>query len=204
MNKKIMAIIGAALVAGFAVTANAGLSVQWGFLWGMYPSGAGDLTSTSTGDGVAGSSAVLWQLVYSADAAANIVDSSGAATLDDVVLTSRTTLAGGSGGFDEFLYDGGIVAAAFETAAYSTGYVYVRVFQDTNPGAGDKYYNSPTLAISNINLADPLRVPDKLDGNTNSGSQGDSLNLTIVPEPGTFAFLGIGGLLLAVRRMRRS
>lgn len=200
---KIKTLIAAAALTG-ALSANAGLSVQWGFGWGMYNAAATDLTSANPADAVTSSGSVLWQLVYSPDNIRNDVDASGGATGGDIVLDSRTTPTGGAGIYDGFLYDGGSFGSAFETPTYTTGFVYIRVFQDTSPGIGDAYYNSAVLAVSDINLADPLRAPQQFDGNTDSTTQGDKLNLTIVPEPGTFAFLGIGGLLLAVRRMRRS
>jgi len=197
MNSKLSKWIVGLMAAG-ALSANATISVNWGFGWGMYESTAVDLGGGS--GGVAENSAVLWQLIYSPDAAADIVDASGNPTAGESILATRTTSLGGSGGFDAFLYDGGSFGSTY-TAAFTAGYVYIRVFQDTTPTAGDKYYNSPTLQLVDIT---PPATPQILDGNTDSATQGDKLNLTIVPEPGTFAFLGIGGLLLAVRRMRRS
>lgn len=210
MNK-ILALSMAAIMCASA--SMAGTSVSWYFGWGMYPNGAGDLSSQTAGSGVAGSSSVLWQLVWAgADNSIDIVDpnnsANGYVSDNDVVLESRVTTAGGgtigSDYFDEWLFcpPNTLPLAKFESSTYYN-MVYIRVFQDTNPAVNEWYYDSGLITAANVDILS-LHNTDTLDGNTNSGaSQGDALNVQIVPEPSSMALLALGLGVVALRRKFR-
>lgn len=185
--------------------ARAGINVQWSAGWGFYDFGAADTASLNPADGFlfSGQSAIL-QLIYSPDANASAVDpgnvGGGYVTGGEIVLETRT-ITDGIGGYDSFGFNSSIPPAYFN-ATFTAGFVYVRVFQDTTPAADEHYYNSGTLALADRVSGEP--TAQVLQINSDPNNNGDALNLTIVPEPATFAFLGIGGLLIAARRMRRS
>lgn len=93
------------------------------------------------------------------------------------------------------------------------GYVYVRVFSSAAPVIGD--YFAITSIANPLGDMDPVSggpVPtqvdlsDNLDGNPFSGiGTNPQLDwVQIVPEPSVLALAGLGALLVAVRRFRRS
>ena len=195
MNRTLI-LLTTALLLLLPHAAPAGISVQWGFSWGMYTAWAPDVTG-DTG-GVASANDVLWQLVYSPNAYAGIIGNAGEPGFGEVVLDSRITSAGGSDGYDAFLYDNGTFGTPFESAAYSSGYAYIRVFSDTAFAMGDHFYNSPVVALDNINVSDPMRMPQVIDGNTDSSAHGNRLNLTLVPEPAPAGLAAVGGLVFTL------
>lgn len=207
--KQALLIAGIMSLAGMS---QAGLSVRWYVGYGMYPHGAADITSGTPGTGVAAVNSVIWQLVYAgSDNIANAVNLANSGTGwnggDDIVLASRTTPAGGDASFDEWLFNANPGSLSpTENASYTSGFVFVRVFQSAAPAGGEWYYNSPTLALQNIDLTDPSRVAQNLDANPLSGdAQGNALNqqIAVVPEPSTIMFAALGLGLVAIRRVRK-
>jgi len=80
-------------------------------------------------------------------------------------------------------------------AAFRSGSLYVRVFDATDPGVGDWYYQGGLVTgFEN----DP--APSSYSYVRISNSQVDT---EVVPEPGTMALFGIGLVTLAVRRRKR-
>jgi hypothetical protein len=205
MNRaKILPVVVALFVA--VSGAFAGTSVQWYFIYGMMEHGQSDLYN---GTGVAANRDVLWQLVYAGanglpDDVSSANSGAGFVSADDVVLDSRTTTAGGSGIYDSWLY-ANPYPSPFETATTYSGNVFIRVFQDTTPADQEWYYDSPTLATHNIDITDPLRNPDALNGNV-LNDRGDALDkqIPVIPEPSTVALVLLGLGIVGYRRFKNA
>ena len=99
---------------------------------------------------------------------------------------------------------GAFLASAY-TQPYTPGYLYIRVFDAGSMSVVSNdmwYYNSPfTNTIDNV--TDPL-TPDLLNFSLMTGEFGDTLDMQVVPEPSTWAFLALGLAALAGRKFRRS
>lgn len=123
---------------------------------------------------------------------------------ESVIAEFGLTNGGNSDNYGAFLYD--------LDGTYEPGGWYVRVFEggsSTTGVAADNivlgtwYYESAVFpTIDNI-------VPETPDAQEVGGNNptvlqsafgGDFVNRQVVPEPATIAFLGIGGLVLAIRR----
>ncbi|MCB1071414.1 MAG: PEP-CTERM sorting domain-containing protein, partial [Kiritimatiellae bacterium] len=145
------------------------------------------------------------QLVWSPDNLVSELDISNAAngwvSGGEVVLNTIV----GNNTYGDF--DAGVVVyqdANYDTGAISLdqGYVYSRVFGSTAPILGEYYSASPTVDAT-LYSADPPSNPAFVEHNQLAGGDpinGSELDRLIVPEPSVLAFLGLGGLLMAVRR----
>ncbi len=226
MKKIIVALLALAVMASVAV---AGVGIDWLGYWGGYNNTvANPLTSTASADSIRAGHSVIWQLVFAgADNAADIasVATGGAngdyVTDDDVVLATRTMVAGAGmitapedgTAWDEFLYGvtaTGDILYGNMSWSYGEGYVYQRVFQDT-PAALSWYYTSGLLQVDTgwDNL-----VPDSQQvfytehgylgwDNESPENRGyKPLDQFPVPEPATMSLLGLGALVMAIRRRR--
>lgn len=82
-----------------------------------------------------------------------------------------------------------------------SGFVYVRVFQDGTPTAGEQYADSSLVPVINQQTNVP---PDLVDVVDIAPSSGVFPNKTIaaIPEPSVLAFCGIGSMLMAYRRRK--
>ena len=204
MKKIVVAVV---LSLAASLGAHAGTSVNWYFNWGMYPHGASDLSSTATGDGVAATQDVLWQLIYAGDDGSidpvNI-DNPGYVGGDDQVIFTRTVLAGGSGDYDEFLFGTASTPSTNGNSYAVGGQLYMRVFGSTSPVLHDYYYNSALTPFVEKNPIDD--APQIFNGNSTFGDSGDALNIEIiaVPEPSTVALMLAGLAMVGYRRFRRA
>jgi hypothetical protein len=184
MIKK-LAVIGAFAVA---TTAQADINIGWGASGGFY------LSDPNVGI-IDPSGSFLAQLIYTASGAVGAVDPFALNFLggDNTLLTSLTVSFPGNAGsvFGDFNAGSSVYAGALEG-----GFVFVRIFQDTTPDAGELYYDSPTLLTTQFT---GIQAPQLAQANTDV-INGNQLTLTIVPEPSVLAFLGLGGLALAARR----
>ena len=204
--KKLSMWVASALLASTLV-ANAGINVQWFVGWGIYPFGAGDPSSLTPGTGLLannGSGTTILQLIWSPGNTAAAVDpfngGSGWVGGDNVVLQTRTVTSGVDG-YDEWVFNN-TVPTPFTNPVFSPGSVFVRVFQDATPGIGEYYYDSGLMVLQDRDLDFAFR--QILVVEPNADVEGIALNLQIVPEPSVIAFLGLGGLMLAIRRRIRN
>ena len=189
--KKIIASI--ALTAALAVSASANINVTWYGLDGFVRPGGGDV---GPNDGGLSTVAILVWTDNLADW--NTLLQPGSHTIGNEVILGAPVVTA-----DEFA----TVFAQQYVGAFSAGWIYARVFDGgttVNPATvtpGLLYYQGPAVAANNNNTPD---APDLYDMNTSSagipGLTTDVLNRAVVPEPSTLAFLGLGGLALALRR----
>lgn len=193
MKKIILATLG---VVG-AVVANAAVIINWKGSAGFYED-PGAVPFLETGD-----SQVTAQLIYCG--ADGLIDDPTAVTggangnyvSDDDVVLSTYIVTASSSTYGDFN------AGNYNNAGTFNGNVYIRVFDAQNVVGGTAYYNSAVKPITD----DPTIPTDITVVEANSDLvNGNRINalFVVVPEPATFAFMGIGGLLLALRRMRRS
>ena len=200
MIKKL--VLSLSVASLMSITAFAGINVQYFAVFGVYPNG-GDTQSGDPGSGLLaanGTGSALVQLIYAGgDGVANDADpnTAGFVTGDDVVWQTRIISLGA--GYDEW----GVVSpdpAPFTNPVFTSGNVFVRIFQTETPTAGHYYYDTPLLALEDrgldIAFAQTLFFDDPNDG--------VALNILLIPEPSVMAFLGLGGLMLAVRRRIRN
>lgn len=114
---------------------------------------------------------------------------------DDVLLDQIVFVNNSNDGFSEYAAaQFGIYVASFSSFSF-----YGRIFQDATPTAAEKYFNGVLAATSDLNVPPNSGQTQIYDFN-NGNLSGDQLDQTIVPEPSVFAFLGLGGMLIAIRR----
>ena len=212
MKKLMVALAALALLAtaGFAAT---GVSIQWDTQWGIYDHAAVDLTSTTTG-GILDSYAITWQLIYSVNNVAEAPDASNGAngwvslTGDDEVWATRTFAqddgsASDGTEWDLFVYyaSGDLQYVDTTWTSGDVGYIFQRVFEGA-PAVGSWFYDSTPVALD----ADPqpdfqTDAVDVVGGGT-AGIQPNQQIGGAVPEPATMGLLGLGALVMAIRRRR--
>ena len=88
--------------------------------------------------------------------------------------------------------------------AFAAGWVYARIFDVGTATAGDVaadewYYDSPLYATVDNNTVNPT-VLDAQGASPSGAFAGADFLYKQVPEPATFALMGLGGLALAIRR----
>jgi PEP-CTERM motif len=196
MLKKLSIIAVSSIIAASAATAD--INVNWksadGFL--RIDDATGILEPVNTGV------TALAQLIYApanaysaATAAVGGAVEAGYQILDTYVITDAL-------GTDAY----GIFSESY-SGTFQAGFIYVRVFDGGtgNPAnivGGTWFYDSPIVATINNLTPDS---PDTINANGANTSPsfgfGDVLYKQ-VPEPTTLAFLGIGGVVLALRRRK--
>ena len=204
MKKILMAIFALAIATTGAM---AGIGVSWstGGGWGEDGSSGAILDSSS----------VLWQLIYAG--VDNLIDpadgnngANGFVSDDDIVWDSRT-MGQSVGGADVTASDGTVwnnwMQPVSGDTMYLSGwntansYVYQRVFNSDTPINGTLYYDSSlTLVVLNFDAGAPTTLT--LSETTGGSAFVPDQPVSQVPEPATMGLLGLGALVMAIRRRR--
>ena len=211
MKKFLMAL---AVLAVATSVATAGVGILWSTLYGAY-----DHTETDLVGGTAAlldSYSAIWQLIYAgADNIANPLDSldlgTGAPGIaddygvsgDDVVWAQRIIPQGGGAAGDGTTWDNWMInqtgSVVFEDLSWSTaGFVYQRVFEGTPVNGVTYFYQSPLLALNVGYVGGGAPTQDFILDTPTAGFQPNQ----IIPEPATMSLLGLGALVMAIRRRR--
>ena len=203
MKKILIAMLGLALVASVA---SAGVAINWNTAYGAYTHDAPDTVGGT--HNLLGSYSALWQLIYAGvDDAINpaVGHTPGWVSGDDVVWAQRVIPQGGGPAGDGTTWTDWMIRTAgyaiYEDPAWATaGSVYQRVYETTVLGTvtpGDYYFESPLMTLE-TGWASPANAQNFILDTENGGFQGT----TVIPEPATMSLLGLGALVMALRRRR--
>ena len=207
--KKILLALAVLSIAASPAFATDGVLIQWDTQWGAYTQDATDLTSL-TDDFLLDSYAITWQLIYSVNATAGapalINSANGWVSGDDTVWATRTLAQsvaegnviasdGTTWSHDLFYVSGDL---QYANPAWTTaGYIYQRVYQGAVQG-GTWYYDSTPVALV---INPPTWQTSYIDA-AGGGTAGIQPNQQVIPEPATMGLLGLGALVMAIRRRR--
>ena len=217
MKKFLLALI---VLAAAASVASAGVGITWntGGGWAEAHDSVGASTPLLANNGA------LWQLIYAgADNIANPINGSGSADpandyvavgSDDVVWAERTIAqSGGTAPQDGTQWDEWLglsntePAPLFTDLAWTTaGFVYQRVFESIMPVTGTWFYQTGLLALDTT-FAGGVMTPQSFYIDENGGlgpilPNQQAVVAGVIPEPATMGLMGLGALVLAIRRRR--
>ena len=213
MKKFLMAL---AVLAVATSVATAGVGIQWGTYYAGYEHTVTPPLTGGTG-ALLDNYSVIWQLIYAgADNIANPIDSTDLGTGapgiaddygvsgDDVVWAQRIIAQGGGAAGDGTTWDNWLAlqsgSIVYEDLSWNTaGFVYQRVFEGNPLVSGVTwYYQTEPLAL-NTGYAGGGQPPQ--DFFLDTPTEGFQPN-QIIPEPATMSLLGLGALVMAIRRRR--
>ena len=212
MKKLLMAVFALAVAT---TVATAGVGIAWTTAWGGYTHSAPNITDGN--NAILDTYGALWQLIYAgADGAIDTPNlangANGFVSDDDVVWATRTiTGAGATAPEDGTTWNNWMMRADaggstdYIDLTWSTaGSVYQRVYEGTSlsPETGAWYYNSPLFAFDETWTT--ASSPEGFNTEVNMNVAGFQANTYIppVPEPATMGLLGLGALVMAIRRRR--
>jgi hypothetical protein len=204
MNKRVLAT----LLLTFAISnvANSAISVQWSHTTGLFFN-----DSIVAGNQIPADfyHILIWSPT-SAPAANYALPGTGIGANEFILFQGNAGILGG-----QFNYN----AQAFTDldvggANINNGYLYSRIFQFNTVSAGNVYWESPAALVKGPNLVvyNPLTSPPsptELTIHVSRDTAGpllmDTANANfyqVIPEPSVMALMGLGGLLIAIRRRR--
>lgn len=208
--KKIL--IALAVLAVLTTSSMAGVSVLWATSGGFTHEETDLVNGT---DFLLESYAVTWQLIYAgANNSIDAIDLSNSAngwvSSDDDVWATRTLSQSIAQGDVTAAEDGTVwdymMTSVSGTTSYTdvgwntAGYVFQRVFEGT-PAALSWYYESSLTALSTGYTGSPQLPQEFFIATASSAFQPDQ-QIPSVPEPATMGLLGLGALVMAIRRRR--
>ena len=218
MNKFLLAIFALAVAT---TVASAAVGIAWTTTYGAYAHDAPNVvdygTPASEATALLNNNSAIWQLIYAGanntiDSIENVNPLAGGpngdyVVGDDVVWGQREIALGGGSGNDApantvwdhwMLWQSG--DQVYEDLSWSTaGFVYQRVFEGT-PGNDTWYYET---ALMPLNLEySGSGGPDIFLLDTGSAGFQPDIQIDAVPEPATMSLLGLGALVMAIRRRR--
>jgi hypothetical protein len=176
-------------VVAFAGSASAQLSINW--------KGDSGWTLSDESTPLLQNGAAPVQLSWSVSAVISPASTSGA-TGDNVILDSATVTEASVGN-----PYGGLFSYQYDNPVFSAGSVFVRVFAggSSELAFGTEYFDGPLY--ENLNNPVPPQLVSAGDAGAGPGPFGTyALNQTVIPEPSVMALMGLGGLLMAIRRRR--
>jgi len=195
MKKILVAIF--ALAVGVSV-AFAGIAVNWNIQYGAYTHDAPNVTDWPSPNNMLGTYSAIWQLIYA-----------GPNDAIDPIPALVNPADGPDRTWDDWMTWQATGNPSYQDAAWVTaGYVYQRVFETQVQGTisnGDYYFETGLLELDTTWSAGP---PAGLSQNfyvdtPSAGFQPDT-EISVIPEPATMSLLGLGALVMAIRRRRRS
>lgn len=208
MKKILLALMVLACAASIA-SAAVGVQILWTTVHGGYTHDAPDLTDLGSAHFLLDNYSLTWQLIYSTDAVAdapNLANSSGGWVSGDDEVWATRTLAQSVGGANVPASDGTVWghdlyyargdANYYDTDWTTAGYIYQRAYEGT-PAVGSWYFET-TPEVLQINPTTQQTI------NIDSFTAGFQPNqqFTAIPEPATMGLLGLGALVMALRRRR--
>jgi hypothetical protein len=210
MKKVLMALLVFACAASFA---SAGVGINWSVLFGAYDSDAPNLTGSS--NALLDSYEVTWQLIYAGlDDQADAPDLSNAINGwvggDDDVWATRvlgpSIAQGNVTATDSTVWThwmGNVSGDTnYEDLSWNTaGFVFQRVYQGA-PQPGSWYHDSALEALNTSYEGSPALPQDFFIDTVSAGFQPDQQLPGAIPEPATMSLLGLGALVMAIRRRR--
>ena len=217
MKKILMALFASAVAASVAT---AGIGITWTTQnWGEYHDGGGSA--------ILAANDALWQLIYAGadntpdpihdDGVVDPMDSQAAWAGnnylrpggDDQLLASRIIPQGGGTAADGTIWDEwltGVIGTAdpvFQDLSWSqAGFVYQRVFESSTPLAGSTYFYQTGTLLLDTTFAGGTATPQDFFVDPASGPFIPNAQAYAVPEPATMGLLGLGALVMAIRRRR--
>lgn len=209
MKKLLLALMVLACAVSIA-SATDGVAIQWHNSFALYDHTATDLEGSD--DYLLDSYSLTWQLIYSVDAVADAPDlansANGWVSNDDEVWATRTlpmsvgganvTASDGTEWYNWLEYVSG--DHQYDNPSWTTaGYIYQRAYEGA-PDVGTWYYDSTPEAL----VINPPTWQTSFLDEAGGGTAGVKPNLQIqaIPEPATMGLLGLGALVMAIRRRR--
>lgn len=201
-------ILLALMVLIFAVTASlaaTGVQILWTTMYAGYTHDAPNLTDLDSAHFLLDHYSLTWQLIYSTDAVAdtpNLGNSAGGwVSGDDTVWATREFDMGSGTASDGTKWGTDLYYASGDRNYYDTewmtaGYIYQRAYEGA-PAAGSWYFETAPVALEINPISDQELVID-----TSIAGFQPNQQFTAIPEPATMGLLGLGALVMALRRRR--
>jgi hypothetical protein len=189
-------------ISGYAAPHTAGESLldRYSAIWQLiYDGGDGIDPAVTTGDYTSGNDQLLAQ---------RIIPLGGGAATESADYNPLGVNTPGTS-WDNWMSQNNFVSTTYEDLTWvAAGSVYMRIFEDT-PAAGSWYYQTGLETLITTYAGAPAVPPNTPTAGTMDFDTGEGLlarpNMQFappVPEPATMGLLGLGALVMAIRRRR--